>query len=172
MKTSIPLASAAAAISLVVLAQAQAPTPATLPTGQLLSEPGPTFRVADNQLPSPLTLIAYGDQRFTDPANTRQTNPRIRQWLVNQIAAEHPGAVILDGDIPLSGSVTNDYTVFQAETKVWRDSHLLVFPALGNHEFSGDPQQALEHWWNAFPEMRNRRWYSAQLGSLAYLLAL
>jgi hypothetical protein len=168
MKTSIPLWFAAAGIALL----AQAPSPANLPTGQLLSEPGPTFRVADNRLPSPLTVIAYGDQRFTDPANTRQTNPRIRQWLVNQIAAEHPGAVILDGDIPLSGSVTNDYAVFQAETKAWRDSHLLVFPALGNHEFSGDPQQALEHWWNAFPELRNRRWYSAQLGSRVYVLAL
>jgi hypothetical protein len=151
---------------------AQPPTAATLPTDRLLSEPGPTFRVADNQLPNPLTLIAYGDQRFTDPANTRQTNPRVRQWLVNQIATEHPGAVIMNGDIPLAGSAANDYAVFQSETKVWRDSHLRVFPALGNHEFIGNPQQDLENWWNAFPEMRNRRWYSVQLGSRVYVLAL
>ena len=170
MKTSIEFA-LLFAVAMVGLF-AQAPTAATLPTDQLLSEPGPTFRIADNQLPSPLTFIAYGDQRFTDPANTRQTNPRIRQWLVNQIAEEHPGAVIMNGDVPLAGNVTNDYAVFQAETKVWRDLHLRVFPTLGNHEFVGDPQQDLEHWWNAFPEMRNRRWYSAQLGSRVYLLAL
>ena len=45
----------------------------------------PTFRIEEKDLRSPLTLIAYGDQRFTDPANMRRTNPRIRQWLVGQI---------------------------------------------------------------------------------------
>jgi hypothetical protein len=151
---------------------AQDPPSFTRPAGQLLSQPGPTFRIDDNQLPNPPTFIAYGDQRFTDPANTRQTDPRIRRWLVDQIATEHPAAVIMNGDVPLSGDVPNDYAVFQAETTVWRDLHLRVFPALGNHEFIGDPQQDLEHWWTAFPEMRNRRWYSVQLGSRVYLLAL
>jgi hypothetical protein len=149
---------------------AQSPTAATLPTDRLLSEPGPTFRIDDTQLPHPITLIAYGDQRFTDPANTLQSNPRIRQWLVNRIAKEHPAAVIMNGDVPLAGNVANDYAVFQAETKSWHD--LLVLPALGNHEFIGDPQQDLENWWSAFPQMHNRRWYSAQLGSRVYLLAL
>jgi hypothetical protein len=62
--------------------------------------------------------------------------------------------------------------VFGAETKVWRDLGLHVYPALGNHEFAGEPRQGLENWWTAFPEMRGRRWYSAQLGSRVYLLAL
>jgi len=30
----------------------------------------------------------------------------------------------------------------------------------------------LENWWEAFPEMRNRRWYSAKLGSRVYLIVL
>ena len=132
----------------------------------------PTFRIEERDLRSPLTLIAYGDQRFTDPANTRQTNPRIRQWLVGQIAKEHPDAVIMNGDVPLAGEVANDYAVFQAETKVWRDLRLHIYPALGNHEFVGEARQDLENWWTAFPEMRGRRWYSAQLGSRVYLLAL
>lgn len=145
---------------------------APAPSGTLLSEPGPTFRIAADQLPNPLTLIAYGDQRFTDPANVKATNPRVRRWLAQQIADEHPAAVIMNGDVPLSGDVVNDYQVFQSETKPWRDGHLLVFPAIGNHELHGDLQQALEHWWTAFPQMRNRRWYSAQFGSRVYLLAL
>ena len=119
-----------------------------------------------------MTLILYGDQRFTDPKNIRQTNPRIRQWLVNQIAKERPFTVIMNGDVPLAGNVANDYAVYQTETKVWRDLHLRVYPTLGNHEFVGDPQQDLENWWTAVPELRNRRWYSAQLGSRIFLLAL
>jgi hypothetical protein len=151
---------------------AQGPTSFTLPTSQLLSEPGPTFRISDDQLPRLLTVIAYGDQRFTDPANVRQTDPRMRRWLVNQIALEHPAVLMMNGDVPLAGDVANDYAVFQAETAPWRNLHLRVFPSLGNHEWHGEPQKALENWWNAFPELRNRRWYSAQIGSRVYLLAL
>ena len=151
---------------------AQQDAVATVSTNGLFSEPGSTFRIAEDQLPAPLTLILYGDQRFTDPANQRKTNPRIRQWLVKQIAKEHPAAVIMNGDVPLAGNVANDYAVFASETKPWRDLQIRVFPALGNHEFHGDLAQALENWWNAFPEMRNRRWYSAQLGSRIYLIAL
>ncbi|MDP8990938.1 MAG: metallophosphoesterase [Acidobacteriota bacterium] len=132
----------------------------------------PTFRVEDKELRSPLTLIAYGDQRFTDPADTRRTNPRIRLWLVKQIAKERPDAVIMNGDVPLAGNVLNDYAVFQSETKAWRDLRLHVYPTLGNHEFVGEARQDLENWWSTFPEMRGRRWYSAQLGSRIYLLAL
>jgi hypothetical protein len=78
----------------------------------------------------------------------------------------------MNGDLPLAGNVTNDYGVFQAETKIWRDLRMRVFPVLGNHEFTGDAQQDLDHWWSNFPELRKRRWYSVQFGSRVYLLAL
>jgi hypothetical protein len=147
-------------------------TAATLPTDKMLSEPGPTFVVKDEQLPETVTLILYGDQRFTDPENKTATNPAIRQLLVRQIAQEKPAAVILNGDVPLAGNVKNDYAVFAAETRPWRDAKLRVMPALGNHEFHGDAQECLENWWSAFPELRNRRWYSTQLGSRIYVIAL
>src|ERR1700688_544224 len=141
-------------------------------TDQLLSEPGPAFRLLDNELPNPQTFIAYGDTRFTDPVNTTSTNPRVRQWLAQQIAKARPGALLVNGDVPLAGSTLNDYAVFRTETKSWRDAGLHVYPTLGNHELVGPPQQALENWWNTFPELRNRRWYSVQLGSRVYVLAL
>lgn len=173
LKIAVRFVIVTATTGLAVLAQApERPTAATLPTDRLLSESGPTFRIDDRQLPDPLVLIAYGDQRFTDPANTKQTNPRIRRWLVSQIAKEHPAAVIMNGDVPLNGNVADDYAVFHSETQAWRDQNLHVFATLGNHEFHGDPGLALENWWNAFPQMRNRRWYSAELGSRVYLLAL
>ncbi|MDP9054706.1 MAG: metallophosphoesterase, partial [Acidobacteriota bacterium] len=121
--------------------------PANLSTASLLSDPGPTFRVDDRQLPNPVTFIAYGDQRFTDPANTRSADPRIRAWLVGKIASEKPGALVLNGDVPLNGDMESDYAAFRSETQPWRAAHLRVYPALGNHEFAGpDPQRALEHW--------------------------
>ncbi len=151
----------------------QEPTAATLSTDSLISEAGPTFRLADSELPDPLTLIAYGDQRFTNPANTRQTNPRLRQWLVNQIAKEHPAAVIMNGDVPLAGGVADDYAVFETPRRKPGATCTCTFSRhLAIMSFTATPQPDLENWWNAFPPMRNRRWYSAQLGSRVYLIAL
>src|ERR1035437_2210362 len=155
-----------------IAASPLAQTAASLPTNQLISEPGAAFRIADSELSSPTTIIAYGDTRFTDPANVRSTNPKVRRWLVQKIAGEKPAAIVINGDLPLAGDVTNDYAVYKEETQIWRDHHIRVFQTLGNHEFHGNAQQSLENWWNAFPEMRNRRWYAAQIGARVYVMAI
>ena len=135
---------------------------------------GPDFRLSDSEISHPLRIIVYGDMRFTDPSETRATNPKLRRWLVDQVAAEKPDAVLLSGDVPWHGGNAGDYDVYRSETKIWRDAHLHIYPALGNHEFSGHtPEQTcLENWWNAFPELRGRRMYSVQLGSSVYVLNL
>jgi acid phosphatase type 7 len=146
---------------------------ADLPTDQLLSQAGPTFRLTNDELKAPVSFIAYGDMRFTDPTNTKATNPAVRKWLVQKIAEEAPAAIFLNGDVPLSGEMLNDYAVFHTETASWRLAQIRVYPTLGNHEFHGpNPQQCLENWWNTFPEFRNRRWYSVQLGSHIYAINL
>ena len=132
-------------------------------TRDLISTPGPTFRVDDNSLEHHWTLIAYGDMRFTDPSNEKVTNPKVRRWLVNRIAAEHPDAVLLSGDVPYDGSVANDYEVYRQETQVWTDAKLRIYPAMGNHELHGDEVREPRNWWQAFPELKNRRWYSVAI---------
>jgi acid phosphatase type 7 len=142
-----------------------------LPAPQVPS--GPTFTVAPSNLHTPLTLIAYGDMRFTDPSNTTATNPVARVELVQRIAQERPDAVLLNGDVPWHGGTSNDYAVYAQETQVWRDERLRVFPALGNHEFSEcEVPECLSNWWSAFPELKNRRWYSVHLGTSIYVIAL
>ena len=156
----------------IVAGCALAQNAASLPTSQLISEPGAAFRIPDSELSSPPTIIAYGDTRFTDPANVRSTNPKVRRWLVEKIASEKPAVIVINGDLPLAGDVTNDYAVYKTETRIWRDQHIHVFHTLGNHEFHGNAQQSLENWWNAFPDMRNRRWYAAQIGARVYVMAI
>ncbi len=135
---------------------------------------GPDFRRSDSDLSHPLRIIVYGDMRFTDPHETSATNPKVRRWLVNRIAAEKPDAVFLTGDVPWHGGQAGDYDEYRSETQIWRDARLHIYPALGNHEFGGgrSEQECLENWWNAFPELRGRRWYSVQLGSSVYVLNL
>lgn len=146
--------------------------PEDLLTDSLISQQGPSFVVKQSQLRHDGIVIAYGDQRFTGPTNPKVANPNARRFLVAKIATEHPDAILMNGDVPYSGDDLNDYAVFKTETEVWRNQHLRVYPALGNHEFHGDPQQALEHWWSAFPELQNRRWYSVELGKRIYTISL
>jgi len=132
-----------------------------------------TFTVDEGDLHKPLTVVAYGDMRFTDPANHDAANPIARQALVARITLEKPDAVLLNGDVPWHGGNKADYSVYQTETAAWRTNRLRVYPALGNHEFSGcEVRQCLENWWTAFPELRDRRWYSVALGRELYAIAL
>jgi hypothetical protein len=147
---------------------------AQLQAQALLSEAGPTFQVADAALGKHVTVIAYGDQRFHDAGDT---NPKIavpaaRQALVAQIAAEHPDAVTMSGDVPYKGSNAADYDVYRSETAAWREEHLRVYPAMGNHELNGGEDAGVQNWWKAFPELKGRRYYSVALGSRIYILQL
>src|SRR5579863_8002155 len=161
-----------AAAVLAVLWFRRQPTVVLRPGGS-----GPAFVIPEAELSHPLRIITYGDMRFTDPGETAATNPKVRRWLVDQIAGEKPDAVLLSGDVPWRGGEAADYEVYRSETRIWRDDHLRIYPALGNHEFHGvDPlateQECLENWWHAFPELRGLRWYSVELGDSFYVLNL
>jgi hypothetical protein len=131
-----------------------------------------TFSVPQAQLPDPLVFVAYGDIRFNNPSDTAASSPAARQALVARIAEENPAAVFINGDLPWHG-IAEDYEVYQKETQLWREQHLRVYPALGNHEFSACFGPAcLDRWWNAFPDLRGRRWYSLALGGKVVAITL
>jgi hypothetical protein len=131
-----------------------------------------TFNVPASQLADPLVLVAYGDMRFTQGFETAASSPNVRQALVARIAQENPAAVFINGDLPWHG-VAGDYAVYRSETLAWRDRHLRIFPALGNHEFAGCLAPAcLDLWWSAFPQLRGRRWYSIGIGDKVVGIAL
>ncbi len=144
--------------------------------GQLVAQNGSgriLLSVPDEQMGANPVLIGYGDMRFTNPEETKASNPKVRRWLVDRIAEEKPGAVILSGDVPWHGQEKADYAQFALETKAWRDAGIVVSAALGNHELNGlNKQQCLENWWTAFPKLRGHRWYAAQLGSKVLVLNL
>jgi len=121
----------------------------------------------------PVTIVAYGDTRFTDPTNTTATSPPARHALVARIADERPDAILISGDLPWHGGTIGDYDVFRRETEVWRTRHLRILPALGNHEFAQcEPVDCVEHWWTTFPELRGQRWYAADVAPEVRVFAL
>lgn len=139
----------------------------------LPDSPQPAFTIPEADLRKPITVIAYGDMRFTDPKQKFVSNPKIRMEIVRRVAEKRPDVLLLNGDIPFMGGNTKDYAEYKEETRIWREDHLRVFPALGNHEFYGcSPAQCLENWWNAFPELKGRRWYSVRVGRNIETIAL
>ena len=130
------------------------------------------LQIPDRALSSPPVFIAYGDIRFTDPTRTIPTNPKVRRWVVDQIATEKPDAVMVSGDIPWHGDDPADYAVFQTETAPWQTANLVILPALGNHELNGNQQKCLDNWWRAFPMLQGHRWYSVDAGSKVVILNL
>jgi 3',5'-cyclic AMP phosphodiesterase CpdA len=166
------IVSLSAVCAVIGLAQSGPPQIQTQRSGHS-SPAGPTFVVRETDLQKPTTVIAYGDMRFTDPGTLAATNTSARRALVARVAQERPDAVLLNGDLTMHGGDQADYAIYEAETKAWRDAHLRIFPALGNHEFANcEVRQCLQNWWKTFPELRDRRWYSVQLGTKVYVFAL
>lgn len=131
---------------------------------------GPITRAQSDK---PVTVLAYGDTRFTDPSNVTATNPVARKVLIARMAEERPDAIVISGDVPWHGGVADDYLQFRRETELWRTLKIPIVPATGNHEFSQcQPDACIENWWTAFPELRGRRWHSADVGSQVRIVAL
>lgn len=128
--------------------------------------PKPTFNFAQFTPDKPLHMVAYGDMRFTNPSVTSGTNPRVRKWLAQRVAEEHPEVLLLTGDMPMTGASTADWDDFQQETAEWRAQHVLQLPTTGNHETYGGKEQGIANYLQNFPDIARHRYYSALLGSV------
>src|SRR6516225_8547200 len=83
-------------------------------------------------LKTPFRFVAYGDTRFHDANDTEAANPAARRTLVQAIADAHPAFICFTGDIVYNGNDSNDWKVWDSETRVWRDKKIPIYPALGN----------------------------------------
>jgi Icc-related predicted phosphoesterase len=116
-----------------------------------------------------LHFVAYGDTRFTDPADTDAANAVARRALVKGIADAHPDFVTFGGDIAYNGNDPNDWKVYDEETAIWRERHIPVYPALGNHDLHGDLKKSLANYFQRYPELHESVYYSVNTGNVLML---
>jgi hypothetical protein len=136
------------------------------PAGRGKSDVRPTFVLPQFVAGQPIHMVAYGDTRFTDPAVTKGTNPRVRLWLAERIAQQHPQAILLTGDTPFKGADPEDWKVFQNETQSWRAIQAVQLPTIGNHEVLGGGPAGIANYMKNFPEISGHRFYSALMGNI------
>jgi hypothetical protein len=125
----------------------------------------PTFVVSGISPQQELRILVYGDMRFTDPSNTKSTNPRARKWLAEKVGTEHADAMLITGDIPFHGSNPQDWAVFEREASSWARGPR-VYPTIGNHELRLDWQPGRMNWAAAFPHLQGNGFYSVLLGNV------
>ncbi len=94
----------------------------------------------------------------------------MRQTLVQAIAEAHPAFISIGGDIAYRGDNVNDWKVWDAETAVWREDKIPVYPALGNHDLYGDQKIALANYFERFPDLRSNRYYSVLAANTLLLM--
>jgi len=107
--------------------------------------------------------------RFTDPAITDGTNPKVRRWLAEKIGAENPQALMITGDMPYVGEKQSDWDWYQKETASWKADGFPVFPTIGNHEIYHDKPKGIANFLNNYPQLQGHTYYSALLGSVEVL---
>ena len=118
----------------------------------------------------PFHFIAYGDTRFTNPSDTKASNPEIRRLLVDAIAEAHPAFISIGGDISYNGYDVNDWQTWDKETAAWRQQKISIYPALGNHDLHGDLNMALANYFQRFPALDRSRYYSVRAADLEMLV--
>jgi acid phosphatase type 7 len=125
----------------------------------------PTFVVQGVSPQQELRILVYGDMRFTDPANIKDTNPRARKWLAEKVGTEHADAMLITGDVPFHGSDPSDWAVFEKEAASWAKGDR-VYPTVGNHELRLKRHAGQVNWAAAFPHLKGNSFYSVLLGNV------
>jgi Icc-related predicted phosphoesterase len=118
----------------------------------------------------PFRFVAYGDTRFHDPKDTEAANPPVRVALVQAIAEANPAFVCFTGDIVYNGYDVNDWKTWDAETAIWRDKKISIYPTLGNHDLHGNEKVALDNYFQRFPNLKNSRYYSVRAANTLLLV--
>lgn len=130
----------------------------------------PTFVVPDIGAQQELRILVYGDMRFTDPTNTKDTNPRARKWLAETVGSVRSDAMVITGDVPFHGSDPRDWEVFEKECASWA-KRPRVYPTVGNHELRLEPRVGQKNFFAAFPQLEGNSFYSVLLGNV-FLITL
>ena len=139
---------------------------ATLVVPSLAQTPAVALKI---NVSPPYTFIAYGDIRFMNPADKKDSDPVRRKLLVDKIASEKPAFVLISGDIVANGSDDRQWEVFDRETAPLRDAGVQIYPALGNHDLRGDLPAALQNYFQRFPLLQQSRYYSLRAGNVMVL---
>ncbi len=100
----------------------------------------------------------------------RERNDKERKLIIDEITRREPAFVIHLGDLTTRGSSEKHWREFDAMHKEFREKKIPYSPILGNHELYGNDRKALRNYFDRFPHLRQRRWYSFTWKDIAMVM--
>jgi 3',5'-cyclic AMP phosphodiesterase CpdA len=86
--------------------------------------------------------------------------------LMDDLARQKPGLLVLLGDLVAAGSSPDDWTRLDGLLAPVRSASVPVLPVLGNHDYWGGPAGALRAMAARFPQFTRGRWYARTYAGL------
>jgi acid phosphatase type 7 len=123
----------------------------------------------DAGVKAPFSFVAYGDIRFMETSNIKDSDPIRRKILVQKIAGEKPAFLLITGDLVANGGVAQQWSVFDNESSPFQAAGVKLYPALGNHDLRGDLPVALKNYFQRFPYLQQNRYYSVRADNVMVL---
>jgi len=117
-------------------------------------------------------IVVYGDNRCRHPLEFwMKDTTKARHKVAFRIAQVRPDLVINTGDIVDRGGSAGAWRVFDEENAWLRRMGVPYYPVLGNHEFlGGSRSSALKNYFDRFPYLDGRRWYSFETGGVGFVM--
>jgi len=116
----------------------------------------------------PFVFIAYGDSR--EPSGYE------KEALIAQVIKENPSFVLFLGDMVL-WSEEHHWNIFDLFDGKIINAGIPFYPILGNHDYytrkeshPPNPEKQLQHYFERFKFLENRRWYSFVYGNSSFLM--
>ncbi len=100
----------------------------------------------------------------------RERNDRERRLIIDEICRHEPAFVVHLGDLIAYGSSKRDWDDFDELNRELRRKDIPYFPILGNHEYYGRKETALQYYFDRFPYLEQRRWYSFHWKNVGLLM--
>ncbi len=117
------------------------------------------------------SFILVGDtQRTSVWEFWREKNRNVQDSVLKKISEENPAFVIHLGDLVFQG---DDHCHWQDFNKFAKDiykKNIPILPVLGNHDYYGNNQAALENYFSHFPDLNNKKYYSRRFLYLGLIL--
>jgi hypothetical protein len=106
-------------------------------------------------------FILVGDTQGTSYLEFwRERNDQERRQILGEIVRRRPAFVVHLGDLTVRGSSRRLWEQFDRFHEGFLKHRIPYLPLLGNHEFYGDDSKALRNYFQRFPHLEDRRWYS------------
>ena len=119
-------------------------------------------------------IVIYGDSRPAVSGESlfmgRRDPVKERALIIEQIAREKPDLIIHSGDLVARGSSEGKWEEWEKTHRPILDARIPFYPALGNHEYVGDNEEALGYFHKRFPALGGCRWYTIKSGPMLFVM--